>query len=355
MSPFIILTLIAVLYLCSKPRLRRFVERDGVYLTRNWTSFVNALFITLVVCSHGLNLFQTNICDYLPEKCAAFAVGQFGQLMVTTFFFFSGYGIMFSLLNRGGYEGNLIYPRFIILSLNFVLAVLVYFIAHCILQGEIRWSDFLGGLHDYQFLGNPTWFILMTLLTYLLTYASFRCVGKDRPVAFILLLMAVLVIVIYLFGQIKPSHWVNTILCFPAGMLYYIKGEQIEHMLRKTSIPSIVYSLLLLLLGKLIYDADLWPNIYTENIGGILFAVGVMWFVGSFSWGKPSRFLTWLGGSGLFVVYMFHLLPMRIMTHLGLNEEQPYMVWLCVFITTAFIVLMAQFCYQKLNRVLFSK
>ena len=102
MSPFIFLIVIVVLYITSKPRIRRFVERDDVYLSREWTSFVNALFIALVVCSHGLNLFETNIREYLPEKCTAFSIGLFGQLMVTTFFFYSGYGIMLSLLNRGG-------------------------------------------------------------------------------------------------------------------------------------------------------------------------------------------------------------------------------------------------------------
>lgn len=112
MSPFIILTIIAILYLYSAPKFRFYIERDGYYLSRSWTSFVNALFITLVVCSHGLNLFQTSIREFLPEKCAAFAIGQFGQLMVTTFFFYSGYGIMYSLLNRGGVCAQVGFPAF---------------------------------------------------------------------------------------------------------------------------------------------------------------------------------------------------------------------------------------------------
>ena len=106
MSPFIIFILVFLLYLCSKPRLRRYVERDDLYLSRKWTSFINALFITLVVCSHGLNLFHTSICEYLPEKCIAVAIAQFGRLMVTTFFFYSGYGIVYSLLNKGGIAIN---------------------------------------------------------------------------------------------------------------------------------------------------------------------------------------------------------------------------------------------------------
>lgn len=78
MSPFTILLILAILYLCSKPRLRLYVERDGMYLSRSWTALINALFIALVVCSHGLNLFQTSIHGFLPEKFTAIAVSQFG-------------------------------------------------------------------------------------------------------------------------------------------------------------------------------------------------------------------------------------------------------------------------------------
>lgn len=355
MSPFIILTIIAILYLYSAPKFRFYIERDGYYLSRSWTSFVNALFITLVVCSHGLNLFQTSIREFLPEKCAAFAIGQFGQLMVTTFFFYSGYGIMYSLLNRGGYAHKLVFPRFVSLSLNFTLAVMVYFVAHCILQNEIRWADFVVGLHDFQALGNPTWFILVTLLTYLLTYVCFVLMGEKHPAAFVLSLTALILVSIYLISRIKPAHWVNTILCFPAGMFYYLKGAQIEDILRKTGVPHIVYAILLMAAGWLMYIADLSPNIYTENLGGILFAVGVTWFVGSFSWKSPSRFLIWLGGSGLFVVYMFHLLPMRIISTLGLNDGNPYLVWLGVTITAAILIFGFYHTYKHLNRLLFSK
>lgn len=356
MSPFIFLIVIVVLYITSKPRIRRFVERDDVYLSREWTSFVNALFIALVVCSHGLNLFETNIREFLPEKCTAFSIGLFGQLMVTTFFFYSGYGIMLSLLNRGGYERKLIYPRFSSLSMNFVLAVFAYFVVHCILQGEIRWADFIGGLHDYQFLGNPTWFILMTLLTYVLTYVCFILTrGKIHPYVCCISLTILLSVVIFLVCRSKPSHWGNTLLCFPAGMFYYLVGRSIEQILKATKVPSLIYAILFIILGWYAYHAGIWPIVYTQNIGGIIFAVGVTWLVGSFEWKAPSCILIWLGGSGLFTVYMFHLLPMRVLTHFGFNNGNPYFVWLAVTIATAVLVLVANFGYKKLNAILISK
>lgn len=352
MSPFIILFILAILYLCSKPRFRLYVERDGMYLSRSWTALINAFFITLVVCSHGLNLFQTSICDFFPEKCTAIAISRFGQLMVTTFFFYSGYGIMYSLLNREGYCNKLLFPRFVQLCLNYMIAVLIYFGVHCLLLQDIRAEDFLGGLHDFRALGNPTWFILMTLLTYILTWLAFKTAGTKYPMAAVGILTAMLLISIQIVGMHKPVHWVNTILCLPAGMLYFLKGRQMEEFLKNARVPGIIGGGALLLAGYFIYRG---ASVYTQNIGGILFAVGVTWFAGSFTWNTPSKLLIWLGGSGLFVVYMFHLLPMRIMSHLELNHGNPYLVWLTSIGFTCILAAAANVIYSRISRTLFSR
>lgn len=244
MSPLIFLLIIAALYLASKPKFRLFVERDGMYLSREWTSFVNAFFISLVVCSHSLIHFETSIRDYYYEKITASGIALFGQLMVTTFFFYSGYGIMLSLLNRKEYTKTLIHTRFSNLSINFVLAVGIYFIAHCILRREIILSDFLGGLYDCSILGNPTWFILMTLLIYVLTYVCFSFHNKKNTNIIIIFFTILLTIIVFFVSKFKPLHWVNTLLCFPAGMFYYLKGESIEKLIKKTRIPSIIYALI---------------------------------------------------------------------------------------------------------------
>lgn len=354
MSPFIFLSIVAVLYLTSRPRIRRYVERDGVYLSRDWTSFVNAFFISLVVCSHCLILFETNIRDYFPERVTASGVAKFGQLMVTTFFFYSGYGIMLSLLNRKGYTRMLIYPRFFSLSIDYILAVAVYFVVHCIFTREVILGDFIGGVFSFRSLGHPTWFILMTLLIYVLTYACFLFHNGRNTNKIVILLTLLLIVTIFCVNKVKPDHWVNTLLCFPAGMLYYLYGERIEDVLKKSRVPSAIYALLFIAIGYFVYRAGFKPSIYTQNIGGILFAIGTTWFYGSFQWRKPSQFLIWLGGSGLFSVYIFHLLPMRVITHLGLNNENPYLIYLSVAVATFLLVYIFNIVYKKINSLLFS-
>ena len=79
--------------------------------------------------------------------------------------------------------------------------------------------DFLRGLHDFSVLGNPTWFILMTLLIYVLTYVCFIFHNIRNTNKIITFLTILLTVVIFLVNKVKPDHWVNTLLCFPAGML----------------------------------------------------------------------------------------------------------------------------------------
>lgn len=357
MSPLIILTIIAILYLKSKPKFRRYIQRDNHYLSHNWTAFVNALFISLVVCSHGLLLFQTSILDYKHEQFAAFAIFQFRQLMVTTFFFFSGYGIMYSLLHREGYVHKLLYPRFTQLSLNYLIAVIVYFGVHCILEQKIELLYLLHGTHSYSTLGNPTWFILITLFIYILTFCCFRITGQGKPMIAIGLLTAILIGSIFLIIRIKPAHWVNTMLCFPAGMFYCMKGDSIESLINKTRLPSIAWAILMMYIGHQLYHLNVQylVSIYTQNAGGILFALGTTWLFGSFTWERSSGILTWIGGSSLFTIYMFHLLPMRILTRLDINTGNPYLVWFYVFAATCILVPTMNLLFKKANSLLIKK
>lgn len=357
MSPLIILSAVIFLYLTSKPRFRRCIQRDNHYLTRNWTAFVNALFITLVVCSHGLILFQTSILDYKQEQLVALSISQFGQLIVTTFFFYSGYGIMYSLHHREGYVNKLMSPRFTQLSLNYLIAVLIYFVVHCILEQEVALLYLLHGTHCYPPLGNPTWFILITLLIYLLTFCCFRITGKGRPMIATGLLTAVLIACSFLIIKHKPAHWVNTMLCFPAGMFYCMKGEHLESFINKTRIPCIVWAILMMYTGHQLYHLNVQylVSIYTQNAGGILFALGTTWLFGSFTWERPSGILTWIGGSSLFTIYMFHLLPMRVLTRLDMNTGNPYLVWFYVFAATCILVPTMNLLFKKANSLLIKK
>lgn len=133
-------------------------------------------------------------------------------------------------------------------------------------------------------------------------------------------------------------------------MLYYQYGNKAENLIKHTRIPSIIYAILFIIIGKIFFR----NNIYIQNISGIIFAVGVTWLFGSFSWQRLSRGLVWLGGSGLFSVYMFHLLPMRVLTKLGLNDANPYIVWAGCIAITALLVALAGVGYKYLNNLLFS-
>lgn len=111
-----------------------------------------------------------------------------------------------------------------------------------------------------------------------------------------------------------------------------------------------------MVIGQRLYTLHPPFNEYIDNLGGIVFALGITFTMGSFAWKKPSRILIWLGGSGLFFVYMFHMLPLRLLADSGIvSYHHPYMLWLYFIAATGILVPLAYYSYRKLNGVLFSR
>ena len=69
------------------------------YISKESTSAINGLFVLLVFLKHASD--QLDLNGNVFDK-AYFSLGQgMGQLIVTTFLFYSGYGITYSILKKG--------------------------------------------------------------------------------------------------------------------------------------------------------------------------------------------------------------------------------------------------------------
>lgn len=87
---------------------------------------------------------------------------------------------------------------------------------------------------------------------------------KKQPHIFCISLTILLSAVIFLASNIKPSHWVNTLLCFPTGMFYYLKGKSIVEMLNATKIPSLIYAFLFIASAYFTHHANTNQFTYTQ-------------------------------------------------------------------------------------------
>ena len=138
------------------------------YLNKENTTCIKGIFILIVFYSH--------LCKYIPYQSTKdflmYDLRQFlGQLMVTMFLFYSGYGIYESIKKKkNNYINNIPIKRILITLLNFDIAVLIYAVINQLIGNSKSIQEILLAFTGWISIGNDCWYIFAILLLYLSTY-----------------------------------------------------------------------------------------------------------------------------------------------------------------------------------------
>jgi uncharacterized membrane protein len=166
----IILILIALLFIIGmRPDFDG--PHDG-YLGRSTTATINGLFILLVMFSH----FMT----YLPNagawsKLTSIWMATKGELIVATFLFFSGYGIMEQIKKRDHtYVDTFPVQRIFFVWAKFAAAITVFLLVAIATNRSLTLKQIFLSYFGLATLGNSGWYIFAILLMYILTYFAFK-------------------------------------------------------------------------------------------------------------------------------------------------------------------------------------
>lgn len=341
-----ILLVLIVFILAGLVSARAGVERDRepVYLSRHHTSMMNGVFIWLVFLRHFSQYHPAvgGVDAWLLEHDCL------GQLIVAPFFFFSGWGIMSSLQKKGKvYVRQLVQSRFLGLWVKFAIAVLLFALLQWCLGVVYPWQQVLISLIGWVSVGNSNWFVFMTLLLYLMVAVVFFTTPPQKPWLGIGAMVLLVGGVVYVFGMLKPSYWYNTLLCFPAGMMWLLLCKMSsDKTLRRGWLASLVCVpagwWLHMHGGDLVKELPLlsfWCGSMLDNAGAVLFALGVALLTGSISLAAPrlsvcGRVLAWCGGPALFYLYIYQRIPMLVGSHYELHTSMPeFYAAACVIVT----------------------
>lgn len=301
-------------------------------LAHDWTKVINGAFIWLVVISHFgiLNGLSGSTQNYYGWQ-----LQTLGQLVVTTFLFFSGYGIMVSLMrNRERYVRKLIFSRLPRFWITFAVVVLLYAAVRMLLGEEIGWLRLLLAMTAWEGMGPPSWYVFMTLVEYVLIWCAFRVLGVKRRWLSACAVSIGTAGVAFMLGGYKPHWWYNTIMCMPAGMCFALVKEKVSATLVCLGKWGWLLAVACVLVGREVhlcaYDwcaglpiLKVWFGSMLANAGAVLFAMGIALVVARLSVCMPSpvflgsAFLKWCGGSALIYIFLLHNLPIRVVRELG--------------------------------------
>lgn len=321
---------------------------NASFLSKEQTIPIKGMFVILVFFRHFRGYVDMD--HGLLNHLFVMLDSRSSQLIVTMFFFYSGYGIFEQLKKDRTYSKRFIRRRFIPTYINFAVCVFIYFFI-CVMKGlafsaqEIILS-FLGWNDNF---GNSNWFMFVTFGLYILFYLSFliRCSRTIFNLVIFNALTIVFAIVLFVY---KSHFWYNTIFCFNIGMWYSYFKENIETVLNNSR------NYLAVLVTSLLGFIAAFFLIETQSplfiIKALLFSISFILIQMKFSLGQ-SRLFSCLG-SHVFSVYMLQRLPFMLFAELKLNSNI-YLFFIATLFFTLFISIVYDYIFTFLSNQISKK
>lgn len=153
-------------------------EFNSDYMSKDTTGAINGIFVLLVFMCHisgYMKLGGSSDTIWLDLK------SWLGQLVVVTFLFYSGYGMMCSIMKKGTpYVKGIFRRRFLSLFAHFDIAVLLFLLMNLALGIKTKTRTTLLAFTTWESIGNSNWYITAVLCLYLILIVSFLIFRKHH-------------------------------------------------------------------------------------------------------------------------------------------------------------------------------
>ena len=205
--------------------------------------------------------------------------------------------------------------------INTDIAVYLFIVMQFILgDADISVKKVLCAFIGWEAFGNSNWYIFAILCMYISTFISFVVFKNNKylALAFNLLLIGVYVFIMH---EVKDIWWYDTVLCYFAGMIFYVAQPLCEKIVR--SGKFVYWVLLAAVLVLLLFGIKFRMNMYFLFIKHILFAGAVVLITMKF--GIHNKILNFCG-KHLFSIYILQRLPMIVFSKLGIDNKYIFVI-----------------------------
>ena len=310
------------------------------------TAAVNGIFSILIFLSHSvqyLSLHGTLDGPYFTMR------SFLGQLVVVTYLFFSGYGIMESIKKKGiAYVKAMPFHRLFRLWYHFALIILLFFVTGLITGRSMTVSKVALAFTGYTSLGNSNWYMFATFGLYIIVFVSFMLFPKHPAwgTAGVFVLTLVFVLAERRLG-LAPVFY-NTVFCFPAGMLFSLVKPRLDKILMKNDVYW--FSAVAVLCAVFVYFSEnRRDSVLHHSCFAVLAACIVVCLMMKVS--VQSTVLDWFG-QHIFSFFMLQRIPMLLLEFLGYTKK-PYLFIVCCFIATTAMAVIYDKVIEKTDALLF--
>ncbi len=339
---------ILIAIICSGLTVAKKNEFFKDYCSPKNTATINGIFSVLIFLSHSVQYLKLEGVLDAPY----FDLRKFlGQLVVVTYLFYSGYGIMESARKKGtAYIKAMPKNRLFKLWYHFAIVVVFYIITALIVGRKLDLHNTLHAFTGVTSVGNSNWYMFVTFAMYIIIIAAFLIFKKSNRLA----LVGVFVLTgAFAYAEYKlglPVRFYNTIFCFPAGMLFSELKPYLDKALMKNDITW--YAGFTLIGAAFIFFSE---NRNESLVYHSLFAIlgALLVTVAFMKINISSSILDWFG-EHIFSFFILQRIPMAILKFAGVNKIPVAFIIFSFFLTVLLATLFDK-AMDKLDGKIFGK
>lgn len=316
------------------------------YCSPRNTGTINGIFSILIILSHAVTYVKLDGVWDEPY----FSMRTFlGQLIVVTYLFYSGFGIMESYKKKGiPYIKALPVQRLFRTWYHFAIVIVMYAIVSIGIRGlEYSPKEIILAFTGYTTLGNSNWYMFVIFALYVIVTVALLVFRKSKVlgVAGVFILTG-----LFAYWEIKVglgSQWYNTILCFPAGMVFSLVKPYLDKVLMKNDLVWYGgFAALIVVFG--FFSQNRTESLMFYYLFAISFA-GVI-TVMMMKVQIRSTILDWFS-QHIFSFFILQRIPMLLLRHYGFAKE-PYFYIIMSFFLTVVMSMFFDAAMDKLDSVI---
>ncbi len=336
------------------------------YMSPKNTATVNAIFSVLIFLSHATNYIGNENLTSVLDKPYVSLKGFLHQLVVVTYLFFSGFGIMESIKKKGtAYVKTMPFHRLFKLWYHFAIVILMYTVLRVGIQG-IKYDivDYLLAYTGYTTIGNSNWYLFATFALYIIVIVSFLIFKKNKVLATALVCVLSVLFIAFERQMGLPTRYYNTVICFPLGMIFSLVKPYVDKTLMKNDLVWCTG-----FLGSVavfsycsINRFDLISVEGDESVKEIASLVSyqlficfalVMLVIGMMKINIKSTVLDWFG-EHIFSFFILQRIPMLFLMHFGFADNN-YAFIIFSFFGTVVMCMFYDEAMARLDKIIFKK
>lgn len=318
------------------------------YIDKDTTTMVNGIFVIMIPFGHFTQYIELS---GILDDMYLIVFHHLNQMVVATFLFYSGYGMMESIKNKGTTYIKKIPVKFLKLLFKFDTAVLLYLVLDLILGYSLSVKYTFLAFICWESIGNSNWYIFVILCVYILIFISFyptqKINNKQKSylIGTVILIILTLLFILLIMQTGRPMYWYNTVILVPLGFLYSIFKNRVEKIITKNNLNYLTA----LVLSVGVYILSFFKRFDYGIEGYTVWAVSFIALVILITLKVKirSNFLMWFGNR-VFSIYILQRIPMIVLQYFGFTFTHKYMCMIIVFVVTVLLSVIFEEITEKI-------